>query len=169
MSDPSPVVPVPGPVLRAEARRMVTAAGHRRLLPSRCRVGRPGGQAVELPDDVDPGDAGLLADLVERALDGLADLAPPVAGARGGHEVPVLAWVARSGELEPGDTDLAWLRAARTGFWRHGLALPCFLVIGRHGWVDLVGGTGHTWSRVRASRSGGAPSPQGGPGRQGPG
>jgi hypothetical protein len=61
--------------------------------------------------------------------------------------------VTRSGDLVAGDTDLAWLRAALGGFGRHGLMLPCFLVIGRHGYADLLGGSGHRWSRVRATRS----------------
>ncbi|KQT89234.1 hypothetical protein ASG49_15690 [Marmoricola sp. Leaf446] len=155
MSDPSPAdspaLALPRALLRAEARRSVTAAGRRRLLPARCRVGRPGGQAVELPAEADASDAGLLADLVERALDGLDHLAPPP-DATG---LPVIAWVVRSGELRAGDTDLAWVRAAHSGFARHGLVLPCFLVIGRHGWVDLLHEAGHEWSRVRSSRSGG--------------
>ncbi len=137
---------MPRAALRAEARRVVDAAGHRRLLVPRCRVGRPGGTGVWLPEDADTGDPGLLSDLVERALDGLDETATGGSG-------PLLAWVARSGDLVAGDGDLAWLRAARAGFGRHGLALPCFLVLGRHGYVDLLGGHGHTWSRVRASRA----------------
>lgn len=136
-------VPVTQAALRAEARRMVTAAGHRRLVAPRCRVGHPGGTAVTLPGDVGAGDAGLLADLVERAIDGLGDTAGPG---------PLLAWVTRSGDLVAGDTDLAWLRAALIAFGGHGLVLPGFLVIGRHGYVDLLGGSGRRWSRVRASR-----------------
>ncbi len=140
---------------------MVDVAGHRRLLVARCRVGRPGGTGVWLPEDADTGDPGLLSDLVERGLDGLDVLDRPTTATAGSG--PVLAWVARSGDLEAGDGDLAWLRAARAGFGRHGLALPCFLVLGRHGFVDLIGGRGHTWSRVRASRAAAA-GPQRRPG-----
>ena len=149
-------VPVTQAALRAEARRMVTAAGHRRLVAPRCRVGHPGGTAVTLPEDVDACAAGLLTDLVERAVDGLGD---------GGGAGPLLAWVTRSGDLVAGDTDLAWLRAALAAFGRHGLVLPGFLVIGRHGYVDLLGGSGRRWSRVRASRPSMAPGLGDGPAR----
>ncbi|SDS21570.1 hypothetical protein SAMN04488570_1387 [Nocardioides scoriae] len=125
--------------LRAEVRRFVTEAGTRRLVPATCRVGRPGGASLLLPGPGSDADAGLRADLVERALDGLED-------ARG-----ALAWVARSGPLLAGDEELAWHAAARAGFGRHGLEVAAFVVLNRHGWVDLVGGDQRRWSRVRAA------------------
>lgn len=145
----TPTVPSRAAV-RAEARRMATVAGHRRVVAPRCWVGHPGAWSVGLPVDADTSDAGLLADLVERALDGVDDLG----GAGGG---PPLAWVTRSGDLVAGDGDLAWLRAARAGFGHHGVTLGAFLVIGRHGYADLLAGTTDRWSRVRASRA--APPP----------
>ena len=124
-----------------ELRAFVRGAGSRRNLPPTCHVGHPGGQRSWFAHhEVDH--ASLRADLVERAIDGLAE----TSGA--------CAWVTRSGGLQLTDPDVDWFAAARTGFGRHGLPVPAFLVLNRTGWVDLVSGERREWSRVRASQTG---------------
>jgi hypothetical protein len=121
-----------------ELRAFVSSAGHRRSLPPTCHVGHPGGQHCWFAHhEVDH--PSLRADLVERAIDGLAE----TSGA--------CAWVTRSGGLHLIDADADWFAAARTGFGRHGLVLPAFFVLNRTGWVDLVSGERREWSRVRRS------------------
>jgi hypothetical protein len=123
--------------IRGELRAFVDTAGTRRSLPTTCHVGHPGGQQSrwhhEGPDD----DPTMRADLVERAIDGLA----VTDGACG--------WMTRGGDLALTDADAEWFAAARTAFARHGLPLPAFLVLNRTGWVDLVTGERRQWSRLR--------------------
>jgi hypothetical protein len=131
--------------LRREVRAFVTEAGRRRILPARCHVGLPGAERVVIPEtpwEVALQEPGLLADLVERAVDGLVT----TAGAG--------AWVTRTGDLEPTPTDAAWFGAARRGFARHGLPLSAFWVLNRTGWHDLVGGERRVWTRLRPLRGG---------------
>ena len=129
--------PVAGRVNLA-MRRFVAEAGRRRMLPASFHVGHPDGERADLVD-LPWYDAGLRADLVTRAIDGV-DVPDP------------LPWVTRSGELEPTDEDLRWLAATREAFERHALPLPGFFVVTRRGWCDLVGGQVHTWVRVRPRR-----------------
>ena len=124
--------------LRAALCDFVTDAGMRRVLPVVFHVGTPGGDQVTLPHDP-CFDAGLRADLVERAIDGLAGVAA---------ERPC-PWVTRSGDLVPTDADFAWFSAAREGFGRHDLELPGFFVISRHGWLNLANDDIVRWRRVR--------------------
>lgn len=123
--------------MRAEVLRLVVGAGSTRHLPPRCWVGRPGEDATRLPE-AEGACHEVRAALVERALDGLE------------RTDEALCWVSRSGELSAGDVEVTWWAAARDGFSRHGLELPAFCVLNRYGWVDLVSGTGRTWSRLRA-------------------
>lgn len=107
----------------------VAEAGTRRALPREFHLGVLGGEHLTVPDDPDL-DAGLRADVIERALDGVDR-----------SEVPLpAAWITRSGELAAGDADFAWLSAAREAFGRHDLEVPRFFVITRHGWIDLIAG-----------------------------
>jgi hypothetical protein len=137
-----PELPVPDlPVARHVTLALhdfVRAAGTRRALPTVLHLGHPRAEEVVLAEQ---GwyDAGARADLVTRALEGLADPAP-------------LAWLTRRGELDPTDADLAWCAAARTGFGRHGLVLDGFYVVTRTGWVDLTSDTRQEWVRVRPNR-----------------
>jgi hypothetical protein len=124
--------------LRAALCDLVTSAGTRRRLPTLFHVGTPGGDRITLPDDA-YFDAGLRADLVERAIDGLQGRAA---------ERPV-PWLTRTGDLSPADCDFAWFSAARDGFGRHGLALPGFFVITRYGWLNLANEDVIRWRRVR--------------------
>ena len=117
-----------------ELRAFVAAAGTRRALPTTVPRRAPGGEHVVLPE-VD--DQGLRADLVERAIDGLAE----TEGA--------CAWVTRGGDLGTTDADAAWFAAARAGFARHGLLLPAFAGGHPDGWLDLVSGEQRVWRRVR--------------------
>jgi len=127
--------------LRAALCDFVNEAGTRRRLPTTFHVGMPGGEQVRLPHDP-CFDAGLRADLVERAIDGLEGLA-------GERPCP---WLTRSGELVPTDADFAWFAAAREAFGRHGLSLPGFFVITRHGWSNLANEDVIRWRRFRPSR-----------------
>lgn len=132
--------PVPASALHArmrlEVRAFVAGAGTRRRLPVTCHVGHPGASSTRLVDE-ESWDAGLRADLVERAVDSLLE----TAGA--------CAWLTRAGDLGTVDADPRWHAAARTGFSRHGLELPAFYVVNRTGWLDLVSGAHRRWSRVR--------------------
>lgn len=131
-----PVVPVVE--LRRAQTAFVRAAGTRRSLPRTFHLGTPGGEHVIL-DDAPGLDAGLRADVVERALDGFGSDQDPA-------PVP---WVTRSGELVAGDADVAWLSAAIEAYGRHGVTLPGFFVVTRHGWVDLVSGQVVQTGRIR--------------------
>jgi hypothetical protein len=133
--------------LRTALCDFVTGAGTRRQLPTLFHVGTPGGVQVTLPHDLSF-DAGLRADLVERAIDGLD-------GRAGERPVP---WLTRCGDLAPTDADFAWLSAAREGFGRHARELPGFFVITRHGWLNLANDDVIRWRRVRRARP--APSDQ---------
>jgi len=124
--------------LRAALCDFVSAAGTRRRLPTLFHVGTPGGEQITLPHDL-YFDAGLRADLVERAIDGLD-------GPAGVRPVP---WLTRTGDLAPTDADFAWFTAAREGFGRHGLELPGFFVITRYGWLNLANEDVIRWRRVR--------------------
>ncbi len=118
--------PRPADVRRALA-DFVVAAGTRRSLPREFHLGVLGGEHLTLSDD--PAlDAGLRADVVERALDGIDRNQVP-------QPVP---WITRSGELVPGDADFAWLAAALEAYGRHALTVPGFYVITRYGWIDLT-------------------------------
>lgn len=122
--------------LRAAQAGFVAEAGTRRALPRRFHLGVLGGVHLTLDDDPSL-DAGLRADVVERALDGLDRVPCPT------------PWITRSGELAAGDSDFAWLTASMEAFGRHALALPGFYVITRYGWVDLVAGHVLRTGRVR--------------------
>lgn len=131
--------------IRAELRAFVLAAGTRRSLPTTCHVGHPGGEHSRWVHGSRDEDPELRADLVERALDGLE----VTEGACG--------WITRPGELDLVDADAEWFAAARSGFARHGLALPAFFVLNRTAWVDLVTGERREWTRVRRSTRSPAP------------
>jgi hypothetical protein len=124
--------------LRVALCDFVSSAGTRRRLPTLFHVGTPGGDQVTLPHDL-YFDAGLRADLVERAIDGLD-------GPAGERPVP---WLTRTGDLTPTDADFAWFTAAREGFGRHGLELPGFFVVTRYGWLNLANEDVIRWRRVR--------------------
>lgn len=129
---------IPG-LLRLALTQHVATAGTRRALPTIMHLGLPGAEEIAVPEE--PGlDAGLRADLLERALDGL-DL-----------ERGALPWLTRVGELAPGDADLAWCAASREAFGRHALEFPGFFVMTRYGWFDLATDRVVRWSRVRGSR-----------------
>jgi len=124
--------------LRAAMCDFVAAAGTRRKLPIVLHVGTPGGGHATLPHD--PWfDAGLRADLVERAIDGLT-------GPAARRPCP---WLTRTGALAPTDADFAWFSAAREAFGRHDLDLPGFFVITRYGWLNLANEDVIRWRRVR--------------------
>lgn len=125
--------------LRAEVRAFVTRSGTTRRMSPTCHVGRPGGEQVRLPGEPERDAQALATDLVVRALDGLL------------VRTDVCAWVCRPGPLGRGDVETRWYAAARAGFARHGLDLPLFGVLNRTGWLDLVSGERHEWSRLRAS------------------
>jgi hypothetical protein len=127
--------------LRAALCRFVSSAGAKRRLPTLFHVGTPGGDQITLPHD-QYFDAGLRADLVERAIDGLD-------GPAGERPVP---WLTRIGDLTPADADFAWFSAAREGFGRHGLELPGFFVVTRYGWLNLANEDVIRWRRIRPDK-----------------
>lgn len=127
--------------LRTALCDFVSAAGTRRRLPTLFHVGTPGGDRITLPHDL-YFDAGLRADLVERAIDGLD-------GRAGERPVP---WLTRTGDLTPSDADFAWFSASREAFGRHDLALPGFFVVTRYGWLNLANEDVIRWRRVRPHR-----------------
>jgi hypothetical protein len=127
--------------LRTALCDFVTAAGTQRKLPTLFHLGTPGGEHLTLAHDPRH-DPGLRADLVERAVDGLAGRAA---------ERPV-PWLTRTGDLAPTDADFAWFSAARHGVGRHGLELPGFFVVTRYGWLNLANEDVIRWRRVRPRR-----------------
>lgn len=129
--------------LRAELCCFVTNAGTRRKLPMTFHVGTPGGDQISLPHDP-YFDAGLRADLVERALDGLD-------GQAAQRPCP---WITRTGDLSPTDADFAWFSASREAFGRHGLAMPGFFVVTRYGWLNLANEDVIRWRRIRPDARG---------------
>jgi hypothetical protein len=114
----------------------------RRVHPPLLHVGWPGG-----PEDVfvvgadEELDHALRSDVVAALLH-TARRRAPVAGA-----VPML-WLTRSGALEVGDLDLAWLAAARTAGAETGVELV-LVVVTRHGWFDPRTGVRREWKRLR--------------------
>ncbi|MGN6252626.1 MAG: hypothetical protein ACTHNS_12505 [Marmoricola sp.] len=116
----------------------VTGSRWRRSVPPVLCLGRPAGEQRRVVD-ASWYDAGTRADLVTRALDGLACPHP-------------LVWLGRTGGLEVAPVDLSWLAAARAAHGRHGLDLRHFFVVTRQGWADLVAGEEHPWHRVRPAR-----------------
>jgi hypothetical protein len=124
-------------MVRAELDRFVAAIGPRRTLVPYVYVGQPGAERVLVSAEpvAEPREACWRADLVERAVEGV--------------ERAVCAWITRSGELRSGDHDVAWWAACRSGFERHGLVLPAFFVLNRHGWVDLVSDEEVHYHRIR--------------------
>lgn len=124
--------------IHAELRTFVATAGTRRSLATTCHVGHPGGESRRWLHGGPRDDASMRADLVERALDGLA----VTEGACG--------WLTRGGDLELVDADAEWFAACRTAFARHGVPLPAFFVLNRTGWLDLVTGERRQWTRVRS-------------------
>ncbi|MFL6022215.1 MAG: hypothetical protein ACJ72O_02660 [Marmoricola sp.] len=137
---PGPDVAEIAGLLRLALTEHVSSAGTRRALPTLMHVGTPGVEEVVVPEG--PGlDPGLRADIMERALDGLDPDRPP------------LPWLTRTGELSPGDADLAWFAATREAFGRHASALPGFFVMTRYGWLDLATDELIRWNRVRPTGS----------------
>ncbi len=64
-----------------------------------------------------------------------------------------LAWLTRTGDLEPQDIDLAVLRSLRTASAEAGAPGFHFVVVNRRAWRDPVTGAGQAWKRLR-DRSG---------------
>jgi hypothetical protein len=118
------------------------AREQRRLHPPLLHVGWPGG-----PEDVfvvgpdDELDHALRTDVVAALLHTSRRHAP-VAGA-----APML-WLTRSGPLEVGDVDLAWLAAARAASAEAAVDLM-LVVVTRRGWFDPRTDVRREWKRLR--------------------
>ena len=138
--------PLARPLLTVLRRAVVdhATAERRRVYPPLLHVGWPGVRgevfAAEPGDRFDPA---LRSDVVAALLRS-ARLRPPTAGA-----VPML-WLTRSGTLEVGDLDRAWLNAGLRASAEAGLGLT-FVVVTKHGWRDPRTGSHREWRRVRAS------------------
>jgi len=114
----------------------------RRVHPALLHVGWPGGSEdvfVVVPDE--ELDHALRCDVVAALLH-RARRHAPVAGA-----VPLL-WLTRSGPLEVGDLDLAWLAAARSASAEAGVGLT-LVVVTRRGWFDPRSDVRREWKRLR--------------------
>jgi hypothetical protein len=138
--------PVGQPLLTVLRRAVVDhgAAERRRVYPPLLHVGWPGVRAqVFAAEPGDRFDQTLRCDVVAALLRS-ARLRPPTAGA-----VPML-WLTRSGTLEVGDLDLAWLSAALRASAEAGLGLT-FVIVTKRGWCDPRTGCQREWRRVRAS------------------
>lgn len=136
-TSPPAISPQLGAQMSRLMREFVTAHSRRRNVPTTLHLGRPEEEVRTILDHPSYDD-GLRADLVTRAIDGLAVPEP-------------LVWMTRPGDLGPSEVDLGWLRAARAGFDRHGRALTSFHVLTRHGWTELVSGQRHARVRIRRS------------------
>ncbi|MFL6060390.1 MAG: hypothetical protein ACJ72E_04090 [Marmoricola sp.] len=124
---------------RAVRRHARTTSSRSRVSPW-LRLGPPAGQHLGFADHA-AYDAGLRADVIERALDGFDPAA-----------APPLAWLTRSGAPVPGDLDLAWLAACREAFGRHGIELDGFYLLTREVWTDLLGDGTVTTVRIGRRR-----------------
>ncbi len=115
----------------------------RRVHPPLLHVGWPGG-----PEDVfvvtadEVLDQALRSDVVAAMLH-TARRHAPVAGS-----VPML-WLTRSGPLEVGDLDLAWLAAARSASAEAAVELM-LVVVTRQGWFDPRTDVRREWKRLRS-------------------
>jgi len=116
----------------------------RRVYPPLLHVGWPGARAeifaAEAEDRFDPA---LRCDVVA-ALLRRARQRGPTPGA-----VPML-WLTRSGPLEVGDLDVAWLTAAVRASAEAELGLT-FVVVTRRGWFDPRSGSRRAWRRIRTT------------------
>ncbi len=115
---------------------MAAECGRRRSIRPVLHVGSPYGEQLTVPHERWY-DAGLRADLVERALSAV-DVAEP------------LVWIARLGGCHATDDDHAWCRATLAASARHGHK-PHFYVVTRRAWLDPRTGDCRTWQRVRSS------------------
>lgn len=120
--------------LYAALRAFLAGSGRGRTAMPVLHLGQPGGEQRRIPH-APWHDPGARADLVTRALDGLACPTPRV-------------WLARGGPTATAPIDLAWLTAARVGHGRHGRALEHFFVVTRRGWADVVTEEEHPWEAV---------------------
>jgi hypothetical protein len=119
------------------------AAERRRVYPALLHVGWPGVRAeVFAATSEDRFDQALRCDVVG-ALLRTARSRAPTAGA-----VPMV-WLTRSGPLERGDLDVAWLGAALRATAEAGLGLT-FVVVTKRGWFDPRTGARREWRRIRA-------------------
>jgi hypothetical protein len=118
------------------------ARERRRVHPPLLHVGWPGGRedvfAVGPHDELDQA---LRTDVVA-AMVHTARRHAPVAGA-----VPML-WLTRSGPLQVGDLDLAWLAAARAATAEAAVDLT-LVVVTRKGWFDPRTDVRREWKRLR--------------------
>ena len=138
----------PGARWDVEVRRLKTRSGRHRTLPRLLHVGLPGGARLVIPlvgtvasssSAGGPRDDALAADVVTRALDRSAE--------PGEQQV----WLTRGGTLEAGDDDWRWRAGTTAARGRYGVAPGTFLVVTRHGWVELPSGERRTWTRMRAT------------------
>ena len=136
--------PLPRP-LQSVLRRAVAdhaTRDRRRVHPALLHVGWPGGsEDVFVVVPADELDHALRSDVVAAMLHRSRRHAP-VTGA-----VPML-WLTRSGPLEVGDLDLAWLAAARSASAEAAVDLT-LVVVTRHGWFDPRTGVRREWKRLR--------------------
>ncbi len=138
--------PVPGPLLGV-LRRAVhdhAASERRRIYPPLLHVGWPGGRAEVFAAGADDQLDHALRSVETEALAGAASTPAPVAGA-----VPMV-WLTRSGPLEAGDLDVAWLTAAATASAEARFGLT-FVVVTRRGWFDPRTDARREWRRIRTS------------------
>ncbi len=110
-----------------------------RRFPPVLHVGRPGAspRRFTVADD-EHTDHTLRVDVVAALLGGRPDGVVP------------WAWLTRTGQLEPCELDLAWLRATRTAYAEAGADLT-MVVVTRRGWCDPRSGISRTWVRLRTS------------------
>ena len=83
-------------------------------------------------------DAGTRSEVVWRLLD---EGVPEEPGAQ--------VWLARAGEPQLQDEDLAWLSATTRAFDSVGVTLEGFWSVTRTGWLDVRSGEARTWKRLR--------------------
>lgn len=131
--------------LHAVLRRAVAdhaARERRRVHPPLLHVGWPGGsEDVFVVGPEDELDHALRTDVVAALLHSVRRHAP-IADA-----VPML-WLTRSGPLEVGDLDQAWLSAARSASAEAAVDLT-LVVVTRRGWFDPRTGVRREWKRLR--------------------
>lgn len=136
--------PVAG--LRAEVLRFKRASPRGLVAPT-LWVGAPGGAVVSAPATLRGSDDHLRREVLGTLWSRTAAPGAPVAGAPEWEATP-LAWVTRSGPLEPALLDVRWWAAVRA-VWEENGAPPAFAVVTRQGWRFEPGDLRHQWRRLR--------------------
>ncbi len=124
--------------LRRIVQDHATAERRRRHTPL-LHVGRPTAEVIHAIRPEERTDHALRADIVAAMVRQIRSRHPGP---------PPLAWLTRGGPLDLQDVDMTWSASAAQAYGEAGLPLV-FVVVDRHGWLDVRSGVRRTWVRLR--------------------